>query len=411
MPELAIRFLHSSDWHLERPVGGLCDVPEPLAELFLKAPLKAARRVVDTALAEDVDFVVLSGDIIHADRAGPHVVLFLREQFERLAKRGIEVYWAGGQVDSPEHWPSAIQLPRNVHRFPVAHPQSLAHERHRVAVARITGQSAGHPQRGVRAADFQADPSGLFTVAVAHGSQAFESLAESDVSYWALGGDHVRSTPLAQRHIIHLPGTHQGRIPVEAGPHGCTLVEVDETRHIRLRFVSSDIARWHHERVMLSHDATRAELEATFVAQTEKLIEAGGTDSELLICWTIGGEGHLLRQLRHASLVREMATSLRERFTSRWPRAWCAWIEADPPQSWSDAWYEQDDLRGDFLREVLQYQTGQASPLEGRAYEAETALLADAGMVGVLEHVPVERLLRRAAALGVELLSAEDSES
>ena len=32
-------------------------------------------------------------------------------------QRGFAVYWAGGEIDAADDWPSTIALPRNVHRF------------------------------------------------------------------------------------------------------------------------------------------------------------------------------------------------------------------------------------------------------------------------------------------------------
>ncbi|MEN6450590.1 MAG: hypothetical protein ABFC96_08880, partial [Thermoguttaceae bacterium] len=58
------RFIHASDFHLERPLMGVAEVPDHLRPLFLDAPYTAARQVFDAALAEDADFVVLGGGIV-----------------------------------------------------------------------------------------------------------------------------------------------------------------------------------------------------------------------------------------------------------------------------------------------------------------------------------------------------------
>src|SRR5262245_59140802 len=117
MSQRAFRFLHASDLHLERPPSGLALAPEHLRPTLLETPYLAAERVFDIALNEQVDFVVLSGDVVHLESAGPRALVFLAEQFQRLAERDIQVYWAGGNVDPPESWPAALHLPSNVHRF------------------------------------------------------------------------------------------------------------------------------------------------------------------------------------------------------------------------------------------------------------------------------------------------------
>ena len=49
------------------------------------------------------------------------------------------------------------------------------------------------------------------------------------IDYWALGGRHDRSTLFSSPQMAHYAGSPQGRRPDEAGAHGCTLVQVDET--------------------------------------------------------------------------------------------------------------------------------------------------------------------------------------
>ena len=125
MSNCPFRFIHASDFHLERPLMGVAEVPDHLRELFLEAPYTAARRVFDAALAEDANFVVLSGGIVVPPDTGPRGPLLLAEQFARLAERGIGVYWAGSPIDPPEAWPAAVKLPQNVHFFPRGQVENL----------------------------------------------------------------------------------------------------------------------------------------------------------------------------------------------------------------------------------------------------------------------------------------------
>ena len=105
MPLRPFRFLHASDLHLEQVPTGLAQVPEHLRQQLLETSYQAAEFVFDTALTEDVQFVILAGDVIDIDRAGPRGIAFLRDKFERLAEHDITVYWAGGANDGPDGWP------------------------------------------------------------------------------------------------------------------------------------------------------------------------------------------------------------------------------------------------------------------------------------------------------------------
>ena len=99
-----------STW--KRRSTGVAEVPEHLREPLLEAAYTAAGRVFDAVLAEEAEFLVLSGDILHPPQTGPRGPLFLCEQFARLAQRQIPVYWASGGVDPPEVWPAVIPAAR-----------------------------------------------------------------------------------------------------------------------------------------------------------------------------------------------------------------------------------------------------------------------------------------------------------
>src|SRR5689334_15685573 len=114
-----LRFVHASDFHLEQTPFGLSEVPEHLRATLFESPYRAATQVFDAACHEGVDFVVLAGDLAQVHLAGPRSVIYLLEQFQRLADAGIEIYWACGRSDAQDHWPEVIPLPHNVHVFPL----------------------------------------------------------------------------------------------------------------------------------------------------------------------------------------------------------------------------------------------------------------------------------------------------
>jgi DNA repair exonuclease SbcCD nuclease subunit len=129
MSQAPLRFVHAADLHLERPLSGVAQIPSHLREAFLEAPYMAAEQVFETALAEGADALLLAGDVVHLDRAGPRAIVFLIEQFKRLADHGIAVYWAGGQVDPADAWPPSVPLPSLVHRFPAGRVGNVEHQR------------------------------------------------------------------------------------------------------------------------------------------------------------------------------------------------------------------------------------------------------------------------------------------
>ena len=181
-----VRFLHSSDWQLEQPLGGVAEVPAELHDEFLRAPYRAVERVVELAVRERVDFVVLTGNLLCLDAASPHVLEFLLQQFERLAEQQIAVYWLGGAEDDPDLWPAQLELPASVHTFPVGRVEQVTHVRDGETIAVLVGQSYRR-DAAFRAADYVGSGK-TPRVALVHGALQAKSLEASGISYWALGG-------------------------------------------------------------------------------------------------------------------------------------------------------------------------------------------------------------------------------
>ena len=137
MSHRPFRFVHASDFHLETPLEGVAEVPDHLREPLVDAAYTAAGRVFDAVLAEEAEFLVLSGDILHPPHTGPRGPLFLSEQFARLAQRQIPVYWATGGIDPPEIWPGVIPLPEQVHLSTRGRVTEFVHRRDGIPLARV----------------------------------------------------------------------------------------------------------------------------------------------------------------------------------------------------------------------------------------------------------------------------------
>jgi hypothetical protein len=417
-----LRFVHASDFHLEMPLQGVVEVPEHLREAFCDAPYTAARRVFDAALAEEAQFLVLSGDLLDPGRAGLRGPLFLVEQFSRLAEQGVAVYWAGGEVDPPEAWPATFPLPQNVHLFPRGRTGQFVHTPDGTPLVRLVGQSRDGP-RPLRPERFEPDPAGLTTIAVANGHIEAAAPPDRGICYWALGGRPDRATlPGAPAAVaggaptavaggsptaVHWPGSPQGCRPSETGIHGCTLVELDENGHARTSLLPTDAIRWLDERLTLDENAGRKEIEAALHQRMCALREAA-PKVDLLVAWTLAGSGPWVAELRHGPLATELLTALRSEYGSATPAAWSVSLEAEPAEALPAALYEQETILGDFLRGVRQYEVNPAEPLELETYLAEAHVAgALAAAVSIPDHEARRRVLRDAALLGAELLGAE----
>jgi hypothetical protein len=471
LPGRPFRFIHAGDFHLETPWGGLVEVPEQLRAALIDSPYAAATRVFDAALAEEADFLVLSGDILHVERAGPRGPAFLAEQFSRLAERGIAVYWAGGELDPPEAWPAAFPLPQCVRLFPRGRVSELVHLRDGAAVARLAGVSRDG-SRPLRPAEFDPDPAGLFTIGVAHGEADAAALSARGIHYWALGGRHDRDTPLHGPTVAHWPGSPQGRRPEEPGVHGCTLVKVDQEGQARLSLIATDTVRWLAERVVVEESAGAEGLEAALHQRARTLIETM-PGVALLVAWSIAYEGfgdlgisgfrdsgipgqpapsafrlppsavdvagrplvprppsvdplgataglsssadntvgQANRATRHFTPV-ETLDRLRGELADQRPGLWSVSLEVEPPATLPAEWYEQDTILGDFLRAIRQYELNASEPVDLESYMSEAHRAGALGHAATLADSALRRgVLSQAALLGAELLAGDPAQA
>jgi DNA repair exonuclease SbcCD nuclease subunit len=409
MSNWPFRFLHAADFHLELPPSGLVEIPESLTDLFLEAAYRSAERVFDVALAENVDFVVLSGNLLNNQQTGPRGPLFLVEQFERLAEQNIMVYWAGGKLDAPEAWPPSIRLPKNVSVFGQGDPEQCVHRRSDTPVARLIGASRLAKGR-IKPKRFEPEHAGVFCIAVAHGHADVESLKASRVDYWALGGSITRQTFCEIMPVIHYPGSPQGRQPGEAGPHGCTLVDVDLERNTQLTLVPTDVIRWDRQTIAVTEDQDVETLEQTMAERVESLTHAS-PDIDFVVSWQATGSGPLVDELRSGTLSGELLGRLRERFGRSRPAVWSASLSVAPPARYPAAWGEEDTIRGEFLRQIDRYRRSPAESFDLEAFLPKTADGALADLVLDTPESSRDALLRETAALGVDLLFGEENES
>lgn len=402
----SLRFVHASDLHLERPLGGVAEVPDNLRELFLEAPFLAAEQVFETVLAEGADALLLAGDVVDFDRVGPRAVVFLNEQFQRLADHKIAVYWACGNVDPTDSWPASSELPENVHIFPVGRMDSIEHRRAGAAIARIQGISRSQGE-ALYDDGFHRDVNGLFTVGVAHGTAASPGTEGDRVHYMALGGQHHRQTVDQSPGIAHYCGTPQGRNPTETGPRGCTLVTVDDAGNVKTRFVATDQIRWLTETVEITAGTDHDALQRQLTDRIEKL-RVKHQNCDLLVTWQITGHGTLLYHLRPGGVSDIITVNLRQQHGTASPAVWTVGIQCDAPLEVPAEWYDQETIRGDLLRQFQQFETDPDLSLQLLDFLPDD--VRDDPLAQLAEVATEDRglLLLGASKLGIDLMDGDD---
>ncbi|WP_285491541.1 metallophosphoesterase family protein [Staphylococcus haemolyticus] len=237
-----IKFIHCADLHLDSPFKSKSHLAPSIFEDVQNSAYESFKKIVDTALKEEVDFVLIVGDLFDSENRTLRAEVFLKEQFKRLEKEQIFVYISHGNHDPltekiTNDWPDNVSVFSNrvetyqaitkdgetifVHGFSYQHDTSYENK--------IDEYPSSQGKKGIH-------------IGMLHGTYSksstknrytefiLEDLNQKLYHYWALGHIHERQE-LSDMPPIHYPGNIQGRHFGEQGPKGCLLVEGD---HLRL---------------------------------------------------------------------------------------------------------------------------------------------------------------------------------
>ncbi|MBO7679961.1 MAG: metallophosphoesterase, partial [Thermoguttaceae bacterium] len=346
-------FLHAADLHLERPVTGLAECPEHLLEGVLSAAQRAAERLFHTAITEKVDFVLLCGDILSLRQTGPWGAVFLLDQFERLRREGIAVYWIGGFADPPSEWPEVLALPDNVTLFPEDEVTGVIHRKGTDAVARILGTSRGKNNTALRLGDFAADPDGFYTIGMMRDYGSYDTLRACGPHYWALGGTHRRDTSVQGHVTIHNPGATLARRPEDGDAVGASLVTVDETGRTVIKPVKTSPVSWTTERLVFRDEQDEEFIASAMRTRLAALRKSMG-DEILFVAWVFEVPAALATELRYGNLSQSLLRGVRADFGREAPLIWSTKIDPVALDDEGDEG-ERQTILGDYLRMIRFY--------------------------------------------------------
>lgn len=344
----SVRFLQASDLDLHLPLASLSGIPEELREKCAEAPFLAAEKVFDVAITEQVDFLLLAGNVCDPRRSGARGLVFLVQQFERLKQNGIPVYWCLGHDDRAKRWPAAIRWPDNLHQFQSPAPEAYYHTVEDGTVVEIIGNS--WTRRAVKPAPpMPSRGDGVFTIGLTGRKSFISELPENGPHWWALGGSKARRTTDSNGSTQHWSGSPQGRSPGEAGPHGCTLVEVDEdSQCVHLRH-DCDVVRWADGEIQVEPSWGRQDLVRAMRGRAAEL-SSQHADQLVAVTWDLGlvpssSLGHRLRP-ESAAWISDMSEAMREGNGN----IIVAGVHWDTP--FDESCIDEESLRGSFLRRL-----------------------------------------------------------
>jgi DNA repair protein SbcD/Mre11 len=317
-----VKFVHAADLHLDSPLRGLARYAGAPVEEMRLASRRACENLVGLCIEEQVELLLLAGDLYDGDWRDYSTGLYFSAQMARLREAGVQVVLVRGNHDAASQITRHLRLPDNVYELSIDAPQTLSFEELGIAVH---GQSFA--TRAVTENLAQAYPDRipqLVNVGLLHTSVngraghepyapcSLDELVHKGYDYWALGHVHAREV-LSQTPWVVFAGNLQARHAREIGEKGATLVSYEPGGITHVEHRALDVVRYATLRV----DASRAHnFDAALESAREALSElAENVDRTTAVRLIFRGESAMHAQLhaRDAALlenVRAFATDL-----------------------------------------------------------------------------------------------------
>jgi DNA repair exonuclease SbcCD nuclease subunit len=161
-----LKFIHAADIHLDSPLVGLSAYQDAPADLLRLATRSAFENLVAEAIAEEVDFMIIAGDLYDGPWRDFNTGLFFAREMGRLNAAGIPVYLLMGNHDAESEMTKRLVLPPNVFKFDAKKPQTYKIEKLRVALHGRSFKDAATTEN--LAVTYPASVQGWFNIGVLH---------------------------------------------------------------------------------------------------------------------------------------------------------------------------------------------------------------------------------------------------
>jgi DNA repair protein SbcD/Mre11 len=283
-----MKFIHCADVHLDTPLQGLAQYSGAPVHEIRNATRRAFEKVLNAAIEEKVDFLVIAGDLYDTGLKSFESALFFNKQMVRLNDAGIKVYLVYGNHDAASKLTKQLRPPGNVHVLRTNEPETIVDGNLGVA---IHGQGFATPEiTEDLAANYPAPVPDIFNIGVLHTNLSgysehanyapcsLEELKNKGYEYWALGHVHNRQILYTDPYIVY-PGNIQGRHGKEQGEKSSELVTVSDTGTVSIRQIPTSVVPWMEVAVDASeceraddvYDKLRTELQTLFPADNERV--------------------------------------------------------------------------------------------------------------------------------------------
>ncbi|MCJ8010394.1 DNA repair exonuclease [Paenibacillus sp. KQZ6P-2] len=366
------KFIHTADLHLDSQFKGISGVSDDIRSFLRESTFASLDRLMQLAVSEQVDFIVISGDVYDAQDSSLQAQLRFHEALDRFGEHGIGVYIIHGNHDPLDSPRMKTGKREHVHVFgPEFEQVTLLRRKDQKPAAVIGGIS--YPTAKVTENTSlrfrRSREESLFHIALLHanvdGDPAHETyspctrqdLIHSGYDYWALGHIHKRQILNELPYIVY-PGNIQGRSIRETGAKGCYVVQVNEDGKADLMFHELDTVRWFQEEIPIDS----MEGEEAFQVQVEDRMQQIRSECQgkmSIVRFVITGRGSLHEKLEEGRIAEELLHELHRKAvrSAAEPSGFegLVWVESFHVRS--GPWIDRNALllEDSFLGELLRY--------------------------------------------------------
>jgi len=276
-----IKFIHVADLHLDSPFKGITTVSKELGKKLKESTFTAFHRVIEKAINEQVDFVIIAGDIFDLEDRSIRAQVRFKNELNRLIDANIGVFICFGNHDFVSNRKSDFHFNEQVVIFGPRPEQKKFHTQAGVDVY-LYGFS--YDTRHVvdrKIEQYEKGKEEGFHIGILHGQLesnkehdtyapfTIQELVDKEMDYWALGHIHKRQVLHMEPPIIY-PGNIQGRHKNEQGAKGAYLVEL-HSKEVKLDFFETSDIIWETMEIDGSNCATIEQLMDCISQQKEKI--------------------------------------------------------------------------------------------------------------------------------------------
>lgn len=357
-----VRFIHCADIHLGTPFKGLSELNPELGDLLHQSTYSSFDNIVNLAIKEQVDCVLIAGDVYDSEDKSLQAQLKFKDGLSRLSETGIRTLIAYGNHDPLSGWSATLKWPKEVSAFPGDKVKSIPLLDQGETIAVVYGISfAKKDVKENLSLRFAPTETGIPRIGLLHanvGSNtghdpyapcSIEDLSSISIDYWALGHVHQGYILKPSNPAIVYPGCSQSRSPREVGSKGCCLVTLELGSDPIIEFVPTDIVRYVSDSIDISTCLSLDEvIDAVGQKCTEISDESDGRN--VIIRLSLIGRTTLHSQLQRENSISDMVGNIREQLVGREPYIWLDKLSLDTAGT-----YDLNSLRqgNDFIADII----------------------------------------------------------